>query len=374
MKRNNIISISVYIIICLGLLYIPNGFNSKIPQNNAIQEKAKVIEVNNIGIQNLGLISTGNQKLKVKILSGKCKNQIVKTNNILYGSKKRDNIFSKGDIISLIVDYKNDSKSIKSTRANGYYRINTMTILFIIFSLFLLCFAGWTGIKALLSFIFTAIWIWKFLIPMYILEYNPFLASLLTVIITTSAIIFMVGGFNKKGLVAFLGATVGVIFTAILAFTFGYYFQLPGEVMEFSETLKYAGFQDINFSQIFLSCIFISATGAVMDIAMDIAASQHEIVYQNNRITTKDLIISGFNIGRPVIGTMTTTLLFAYSGSFMVVFMAFISKGIPFSIILNINYISAEILKVLVGSFGLILVAPITAIIGGLIYSTKNKK
>lgn len=373
MKNNNIISISIYLIICIGLLFIPNVLNTKISNNEVCQEKAKVLEINNIGIENLGLVSTGTQQLKVKILSGNCKNKIVNTNNILYGNKKRDNIFIKDDIISLIVNYGIDNKTIISTRANGFHRIKTITILFGIFSLFLICFAGWTGIKALLSFIFTALWIWKFLIPMFILGYSPFIASLITVLITTSAIIFMVGGFNKKGLVAFLGATIGVLFTAILAFSFGYYFKLPGEVMEFSETLMYAGFQDINFSEIFLSCIFISATGAVMDIAMDIAAAQHEIVYQNQKISSKDLIISGFKIARPVIGTMTTTLLFAYSGSFMVVFMAFMAKGIPFSIILNINYISAEILKVLVGSFGLVLVAPITATIGGFIYSRKHK-
>jgi uncharacterized membrane protein len=68
---------------------------------------------------------------------------------------------------------------------------------------------------------------------------------------------------------------------------------------------------------------------------------------------------------------MTTTLLFAYSGSFMFVFMAFMAKGVPMITIFNTNYIAAEILQTLVGSFGLVLVAPLTAIIGGIVYCKK---
>ncbi len=43
--------------------------------------------------------------------------------------------------------------------------------------------------------------------------------------------------------------------------------------------------------------------------------------------------------------------------------------GSPFISILNINYIAADILHTLVGSFGLVPVAPITAITGGYAYT-----
>jgi len=110
-----------------------------------------------------------------------------------------------------------------------------------------------------------------------------------------------------------------------------------------------------------------------MDVAMDISAAQNEIILKIPEISKSELIKSGFHIAQPVIGTMTTTLLFAYSGSFMFVFMVFMTKGTPMISIANTNYISAEILHTLVGSFGLVLVAPITAIIGGYVYSFRKK-
>lgn len=371
-NTRNILSVLLISCLCFLLWFIPNKFDNCSSDNQSSQEKAKVIEINNEGVQYLGLVTTGTQEMRVKILSGKYDGQIVSASNILYGQKKRDNFFKKGDIISLMISYNENSDKPIEVAVKGYYRLSIILLLFFVFSVFLILFAGWTGVKALLSFIFTALCIWRVLIPSFLLGYNPFLISIITVLVTTSVIIFLVAGLNKKACVAFLGAVSGFLLTACLAFSFGAFFNIPGGVMEFSETLMYAGYQNIDFSTIFLSCIFISATGAVMDIAMDISASQNEIYEKNRSISCKELMCSGFKIGRPVIGTMTTTLLFAYSGSFMVVFMAFVAKGIAFSTIININYISAEILNVLVGSFGLVLVAPVTAIIGGILYTHKS--
>ncbi|OAV71576.1 YibE/F-like protein [Bacteroidales bacterium Barb4] len=185
----------------------------------------------------------------------------------------------------------------------------------------------------------------------------------------TTTIILLVGGVNRKGLVALLGTIAGVSVTALLAVVFGYYFKIPGTIQEFSEALLYTGFVRLDFSDIFISVIFVSSAGAVMDVAMDISAALHELSSRMPELQRKELIKSGFRIASPVIGSMTTTLLFAYSGSFMFAFMAFMVKGTSVQSILNSGYIAAEILHTLVGSFGLVLVGPLTAAIGGYVYS-----
>ena len=66
---------------------------------------------------------------------------------------------------------------------------------------------------------------------------------------------------------------------------------------------------------------------------------------------------------------MTTTLLLAYSGGYTAMLMVFIAQGTPEINIINIQYVSAQIMHTLIGSFGLVLVAPFTALAGGVIYS-----
>jgi uncharacterized membrane protein len=85
------------------------------------------------------------------------------------------------------------------------------------------------------------------------------------------------------------------------------------------------------------------------------------------------LIRSGFAVGRAIMGTMTTTLLLAYSGGFISLLMVFMAQGTPLINILNLKYISSEILHTVIGSIGLVTVAPFTAITSGfLLHTQKN--
>lgn len=90
-------------------------------------------------------------------------------------------------------------------------------------------------------------------------------------------------------------------------------------------------------------------------------------VRQKPDITPKEAIRSGFAVGRAACGSTTTTLLLAYSGSFLTLLMVFMAQGTPVLLMLNYKYIAAEIVHTIVGSFGLVTVAPLTAITSGLL-------
>ena len=66
---------------------------------------------------------------------------------------------------------------------------------------------------------------------------------------------------------------------------------------------------------------------------------------------------------------MTTTLMLAYSGSYLSMLMYFAGQGTPLVDIANLKYVASEVLTTLVGSFGLVTVAPFTAITASLLYT-----
>jgi len=109
-----------------------------------------------------------------------------------------------------------------------------------------------------------------------------------------------------------------------------------------------------------------------MDLAMDISAAMKEVTDKYPEISRKDLILSGFTVAKAVIGTMTTTLLLAYSGGYTAMLMVFMAQGTPMLNVFNIIYVSSEVLHTLVGSFGLVTVAPFTAVMGGLLLHKKE--
>ncbi|QZT37608.1 YibE/F family protein [Halosquirtibacter xylanolyticus] len=354
-------------ILTLLIYFLPSPFD----QDDDIYSrrvKAKIVKVDNCGIVETGIIKTGSQSLEVVVQGGEFKGDTLIASNQLIGRMEFDKIFNLGEKALVVLNLDEDMNKIVNVNVIDHYRLGVEFWLLLLFFAFLISFAGFVGVKAILSFAFTGIVIWKLLLPGFLLGYPPVPLSLALVALITSVIILLVAGVNKKGFVALSGSIVGVIVTAILSMVFGMLFNVHGAIKPFSETLLYSGYNHLDLTQIFLASIFISSSGAMMDIAMDIAVSQHEIKTIKPTISTKELIGSGFNIGRGVIGTMTTTLLLAYSGGFSALLMVFIAQGTPTVNILNLNYVAGEILHTMIGSFGLVLVAPITAVLGGVIY------
>ena len=73
-------------------------------------------------------------------------------------------------------------------------------------------------------------------------------------------------------------------------------------------------------------------------------------------------------------GSTTTTLLLAHSGSYIALLMVFMAQGTPVALMLNYKYVAAEIVHTIVGSFGLVAVAPLTAITSGLLLTGRNSR
>lgn len=352
------------------LIFLLPGHSQAIKPDDSVRVRSEIIAVDNSEINQFGLIKTGDQGLKVKILNGKYKNRELDAVNLLIGKMELDKIFSIGDITLTVLDL--DKGEIIHAQVIDHYRIRVELILFALFTALIILYSGWTGLRALTSFIFTGLIIWKILIPGFLLGINPIILSNLTVALFTGVIIFLIAGLNRTGLSAFISSISGVILTTVISLTFGKFFKVNGAVKPFTEMLLYSGYANLDITKILLSGIFIASSGAVMDIAMDISASMKEVADKKNDITQVELLKSGIRVGRAVVGTMTTTLLLAYSGGYTGLLMVFIAQGTPIINILNLSYVSAEILHILVGSFGLITVAPLTALIGSFLLQKRK--
>lgn len=368
-KRDLFFSLFCLLIILI-LMFIPSAYEGAY-QSKGIPVAARVLSVDDSGIQQIGIIKQGTQSLVLEISQGRWKGQSIAADNPLYGTFELDKIFKPGDRAFTVLSINNEG-NIVSARVMDHYRLDVIFILLGLFFLFLFIFAGFTGLKAILSFVLTGVVIWKILLPGFLAGISPLPFAFGIVCFLTGSIIFLVGGTNRKGLHAFLGSISGVGLTCLLSLFFGHLFKLHGAVRPFAETLLQSGHFYLDMTGIFLAGIFISASGAVMDIAMDVAAAVDEIKNHAPQISRLELMLSGLKVARPVIGTMTTTLVFAYSGGFTAMFMAFIAQGVPLLNVINMHYVAAEILQTVVGSFGLVSVAPFTALISSFLGGKKN--
>ena len=368
MLKNNIVSL-FFLLCCVFLSFLPTGFEgSRVKE--AYLAKAFVLSVNNADLRRNLIVRTGTQDVQVKIVQGPHKGQKARVVNPLAGKMEFDEIYAPGDTI--LVEYKIHNGKIHMAFTRGYYRLNHELLLIALFGIFIVAVAGFTGLKALLSFVFAALMIWKLLIPLFLKDVSPIPVSLAVVAALTASVSFLVGGWTRKGLTSFVGSFAGLVLACILAKLFAPGFHLNGAVRPYAENLLYAGFPHLDLTEIFLAGIFLSCSGAVMDLSMDIAASIDEVKSKKPEIGFGELFGSGMAVGRSVVGTMTTTLLLAYSGGYTAMLMNFMGQGWKVQQILNVNFVASEILNVFVGSFGLVAVAPLTAITGAVMYSRKR--
>ena len=297
------------IILFLVLIFIPTGYEGALVYQNADRVRAEVLSTDESEIVDAGLIRTGEQRCEVRILGGRFEGETVTAVNRLNGSLAQDKMFSEGDIAFVVVSHSGDQ--ITTVTMTDHFRLDKEVILAGLFLLLLILFAGKTGVRAILSFADTILIMWKILVPCLLKGWNPIWLSLGLVLLMTAVILSLIYGFDRRCLAAVSGAILGIAVTAVLGIVFTDMFKIHGAVMESSESLLYAGYQNLNLTSIFMASIFLGSSGAVMDLSVDICSSVYEVVQKKPEISAKEAIFSGFAVGRAACGSTTTTLLLA---------------------------------------------------------------
>jgi uncharacterized membrane protein len=365
-KRDRLFVLVSVLFMALAVV-LPTGFEGRDQSVNSSRVRGRIVDVNNEKVKIIGPVKQGEQQLEVQILSGPFRERVFSTGNNMVGKIELDKLFAEGDTVLVVLSLTQGGE-VSYAQVIDHYRTGKTLFLCFVFFCFIILFMGWMGVKIAVSFVFTGVMLVRLLFPAILKGWDPILASLIIVSLLTAVIIFLVGGLTRRGFTAFAGSMGGVLSGAALAYVFTRWFKLHGAVRPFAEALLYSGYAHLNLVHLFIAGIFLAGSGAMMDLAMDIAAAMDEIQRLHPAISRAALVKSGLSVARHAAGTMSTTLLLAYSAEYTAMIMTFIAQGVPLENIINMVYVSSEIVHTLVGCFGLVLVAPLTVFAGGAIF------
>lgn len=329
-----------------------------------ILEKSEPIEIPGSNALGRGLVK--NEILKVKILGGTFKGQQVLVQNVHDPNRAPlYNIATKpGD--EIVIKINGSVDGIEQTIMVNYNRDGYLIYLVGFFILMLTIVGRFQGIRTALALAVSILIVIKVMIPLIAQGYNAVL-----VVIGTSGLIALLSmviviGFNRKAGSATLGILGGVIVASAIVLYADQKLHFTG--ISSSRTAivtQFTGSESLDFKKILMAGIIMGLLGTAMDAAMAVASSIREVKRANPNLSIFRLISSGMNVGTDLIGTMSNTLIFAYMGLRIILFLTFwgtnIFSGSKIEI-LSTETISAEMLRLLAGSIGLILTIPITAI------------
>lgn len=346
-----------------------------------MQVKAKVINAGKSYVKDEAEgIQRTLQDVTIEIKEGKYKGQKIDTVYVMTYDVENKIVgyeLSKGNTV--IVQLSTEGDTIIETTIQEIVRQNYIILMVIVFFAIILLIGKKQGVKAILGLIVTVLAIYFIMIKGIYEGKDAIWLSVITSVVIIVLTFIIIAGINKKSLTAALGTSGGVISSGIMATIFGFWAKISG-VTEESLFLAVASNNiTFNFRELFFAGIVISALGACMDVGMSIASSLDEIRQKNPDITWKELLKSGMNIGRDVIGTMTNTLILAYVGGALTLILLFMTSNMSIGEIINKETIATEVISALAGSMGVVFTVPITSLIYSLlnrnktIYSSKAK-
>ncbi len=303
-------------------------------------------------------IRRGSQVIKVEVTSGPYKGETAVIDNYISALY---NIYAKPGthiILRTIIDEEN------TYMVYSYDRTLPLYSFVFLFAVLLCIIGGKKGFSSLVGLAIMLVGILKILLPLLIKGYPAMITTMLLITFAAMIGFILIDGINKKTISSFLGTMAGVISAGILAYLFGKIAHIGGFQLEEAETLLLISRENgLKVGNLLTCGILIATLGAVMDVAMSIASAIHELHEVNNRLTAKELFQSGMNIGKDAMGTMSNTLILAFTGASLSLLLAFYSYGIPYTQLINTDLIAIEILQGIAGSIGIVLTVPLVALI-----------
>lgn len=254
-----------------------------------------------------------------------------------------------------------------------YVRITPLIWLLVIFCVLIVAFSKMQGFKTIISLGFTCLAVFCVLIPAILNGHNIYFWSILVCVYITVMTLLIISGYNQKALCAGIGCVSGVMCSGLVVLISDKFLNMTG-LLEEESVYLYQLYPDnpIDLKAIIFAMIIVGALGAVMDVSMSISSALSELKIKSPDIRPKELMKSGFTIGRDMLGTMANTLVLAYIGSSLTSVLLLVAYNSSLGQVINKEMIIAEILQALAGSMGMLLTLPLTSAVCAVIYCKKE--
>jgi uncharacterized membrane protein len=242
---------------------------------------------------------------------------------------------------------------------DGYSREFGLFLLISVFIVISFLINGKQGFGATLGLLSTVVILYAFTIPMIIKGGNTFLIASLTVVMLLLSS-YLSHGFNKKTTIALGSMSIGTVIIFVLGFLILKALHVTGIGEEISKMLTYQLAGSLDLFDLLLFGIVLGGVGVLDDVAIGQVSAMQEILKSNTNLTASELYSKSMNIGKDHIASMINTLFIAYAGSSLSLVIILALNNPDFSVLVNLDFITEEIIRTVVPSIGLILIVPLT--------------
>ncbi len=322
--------------------------------------RAQVIEIVEQGTIELGEITQTYQVARLRILEGKYQGQEF---SIDYGKRyvlANDFLLApNGKILVSIADMPDGSVNVLFM---DFVRTNSLLVLGILFVLVCVLVSGWKGFRSILGIGLSVLVIIYYIIPQILEGKNPILICLVGSFFFLMVTQYLVYGWTLKTHIALGGILVSVLITGLVAVFFVDFARLSGAGDESAMYLLQQSSQ-LNIKNLLIAGIIVGSLGILDDLVVGQTSAVIEIYRANPAMDFTQRFKRSMNVGRDHIAATVNTLVLAYLGASLSLFLLFSNSNVNLATLANLNWLAEEIVRSLVGTIGLFTTVPITTFI-----------
>lgn len=220
-------------------------------------------------------------------------------------------------------------------------------------------FGRWQGVRALAGLAVSAVLLVAFVVPALLRDRPAVLVALVAGVAIAGLALYLTHGFTTATTVALFGTVASLLIVTLLALLAVSAARLAGLSSEESQVLSITA-DALDLRGLLIAGIVVGALGILDDVTVSQVSTVTALRRANPRLGPLALHREAMRVGRDHVASAVNTLVLAYAGASLPLLLFFAQSTRPAGQVLAKEIVAVEIIRMLVGSIGLIASVPIT--------------
>ncbi|MBW3547965.1 MAG: YibE/F family protein [Actinobacteria bacterium] len=234
-----------------------------------------------------------------------------------------------------------------------------LAILTLIFMVAVVGLGRWKGLRAILGLGISLLVLTAFVLPAILQGTSPLAVALVGSTVIAAAALYLAHGVNAWTTTALIGTLVSLALVGVLASVFVDAAQFTGLADEEATFLQVTAGQ-VDLRGLLLGGIVIGALGVLDDVTVTQVSAVWELHEAKPDYGRWNLYRAAVRIGRDHIASTVNTLVLAYAGASLPLFLLFTQANQGLLDVVNGEAVAVEVVRTLAGSVGLVASVPLT--------------
>ncbi|MBV1848915.1 YibE/F family protein [Catellatospora tritici] len=238
-------------------------------------------------------------------------------------------------------------------------RWTPLLLLVALFVAAVVAFARWRGVASLIGLAVSFAVLLGFILPAIQQGEAPLPVAIVGAAAIMFAVIYLTHGISVGTSMAVLGTLAALILTGLLGLLVTRALYLTGAGTDEAAILTNV-LAGVDLRGLLLAGIIIGTLGVLDDVTITQTALVGELSLADPTLSARQLYRAAIRVGRSHVASVVNTIILAYAGASLPLMLLIVSAGAKVGDVLPTQIITAEIVRGVVGTLGLIAAVPIT--------------